>query len=153
MKVIKLIFWLAICQLPAGAGAYFVRGNMGWYDSLVAPPLTPPDALFGIVWAILYFLLGIAAFLALFDFPQAKTRTAAWLFFIQLALNSCWTPVFFGQQNLAGALFLILVMLVEGFWLFNAFWRKSRWAGVLLVPYMGWLAFATYLTAGFWFLN
>lgn len=153
MKFIKLIFWLALCQLAGLVGSEAVMENMAWYNQLVTPPLTPPNGVFGIVWAVLYILIGIAAFLALKNFPKENTKTAARLFLVQLGLNACWTPVFFGERNLLAALILVLAMLMEGFWLVKAFYQKNRWAGHLMIPYMIWIGFATYLTGSFWLLN
>ncbi len=153
MKFIKFIFWLALCQLAGLVGSEAVMENMDWYNQLTAPPFTPPNGIFGLVWAVLYALIGIAAFLALKDFPKSTTKKPACLFLLQLALNACWTPIFFGEQNLGAAFILVAGMLAEGVWLLKAFYKQSRWAGNLMIPYMIWIAFATYLTGAFWLLN
>ncbi len=128
----------------------YVFGNMTWYRTLNHPPLTPPEFLFGIVWGILYILLGASAFLT---FREKIHGHAMMLFVGQLALNACWTPVFFGAHSLFGGLLLIVAMLVELGFLFRAFWQINRTAAWLLVPYGLWLTFATYLTAGTWWMN
>ena len=148
--LLKLFLWLVICQIPSLLGAPFVYGNMGWYDQLTKPLLTPPDAWFGIVWSILYVLLGLSAFLAFRQKFHAKPLA---LFAGQLALNICWTPIFFGAHSLLGALLLLLAMLGEMVGLFRAFWKASPTAAYLLIPYTLWMVFATYLTIGFWWLN
>ena len=153
MKIIKLIFWVALCQLAGLTGSNAVMENMDWYNQLLAPPLTPPDGIFGIVWAVLYVLIGVAAFLALKNFPKENTKTAACLFLLQLGMNACWTPVFFGERNLLAAFILVLAMAAEGIWLVKSFYKQSRWAGNLMIPYMIWIVFATYLTGAFWLLN
>ena len=153
ITLLKLVFWLALCQLPGIVGAGAVRPNLEWFHSLQMPPLMPPDMVFGLMWSILYVLLGVAAFLA-FRNGLKKSRTALILFIVQLALNAWWTPVFFGDQNPGAALVLLVFMLVQGAWMAHAFWRKNRAAAAwLLLPYGVWLLFAGYLNAGVWILN
>lgn len=153
LPFLKLVFWLALCQLPALAGAKVVQANLGWYHALAMPPFTPPDVLFGLMWSVLYLLLGVSAFLAFRGGLNASTRKPAILFIVQLALNSWWTPVFFGRHDPADALFILALMLAEGAWLAHAFWRKNRPAAWLLLPYGLWLLYAAYLNAGIWYLN
>ncbi|MBR4591772.1 MAG: tryptophan-rich sensory protein [Elusimicrobiaceae bacterium] len=148
--LLKLLLWLAICQLPGLLGAQFVYTNMSWYDSLAKPHFIPPGVTFGIVWGLLYLLLGLSAFFAFRN--KLHGRTLA-LFTGQLALNTCWTPVFFGAHSLTGAMLLLLVMIGELAYLFRAFWKTDHTAAWLLLPYSGWLVFALYLTTGVWWLN
>ena len=82
-----------------------------------------------------------------------ELRPAVWLLGLQLALNAAWTPVFFGMHHLAGALTIVVLMLLEGFLMHRSFARHNRVAAMLLWPYWAWLIFATYLTAGFMMLN
>ena len=148
--LVKLMIWLVICQLPGLMGMSFVYGNMAWYKTLVHPSLTPPEALFGIVWGVLYLLFGISAFLVFRDKLHGK---AMMLLVGQLALNACWTPVFFGAHSLVGGLLLLAAMLGELVFLGIAFTKINRIAAGLLIPYGVWLVFATYLTAMTWWLN
>ncbi len=153
MKLITLfqwIVWVAIAQLPGILGVQFVYPNMTWYNSLIQPRFTPPDAVFGIVWAVLYVLLGTGAFWA---FREKLHSRAMMLFIGQLALNACWTPIFFGAHSLTGGLILIVAMLVEFIFLLRAFGKINTASAWLLTPYGAWLAFATYLTAATWWLN
>ena len=150
MTFIKLAVWLVLCQLPGILGMQYVYDNMAWYRTLVHPAFTPPEALFGVVWGILYVTLGISAFLVFKDKLHAHVLL---LFVLQLALNACWTPVFFGAHSLFGALVLIVVMLVALVFLFWACFQINRTGAWLLVPYGLWLCFATYLTAANWWLN
>ena len=111
MKAIKFIFWMLVCQLPALVSASVVQNNMGWYNALNQAPLSPPNSVFGIVWGFLYVLLGLCAFLAFGNGINNKNKIAVMCFISQLALNMCWTPVFFGRQNPLGALVLLAGML------------------------------------------
>jgi len=148
-----VIFWLALCQLPALVSAPVVKHNLAWFNTLTGPALVPPDALFGLAWGVLYILIGLAAAVALRPSVQKPKRTAVILLLLQLTLNALWTPVFFGLHNLAGALILIGMMLAEGVLMHRAFYRLDKRAAYLLWPYWGWLLFATYLTAGYVRLN
>lgn len=126
---------------------------MAWYHALNKPPLVPPDAVFGTVWAVLYLLVGLSAGLIFYKGVTEKLRPAAWLFGIQLVLNAMWTPVFFGLHNFQLALAVVALMLAEGFFMHRAYAKHSKLAAGLLWPYWLWLGFATYLTAGFMMLN
>ena len=149
---LSLLFWLIVCQLPALPGGYIVRQNLVWYHGLTKPPLVPPDAVFGAVWSLLYLFLGISAFF-LFNKGLLGRKKTAVLFILQLVLNIWWTPIFFGRHNMQLALFLLLVMLAETFWLWTDARKKDGLAALLLVPYAVWLFFACYLNLGFWLLN
>ena len=147
------LIWLAVCQLPALVSAPAVQHNLAWFHTLNKPLLVPPDAVFGLVWGVLYVVLGLAAAVAFRPILQKPKRTAVVLLGLQLVLNALWTPVFFGLHNFAGAFIIILMMLAEGVLLHRAFYRLDKRASYLLWPYWGWLLFATYLTAGFMRLN
>ncbi len=149
-SLLKLFFWLLVCQLPALAGARSVPESLAWYHTLTPPPFTPPDRLFGIAWGLLYILIGISAGIA---FRTQIPRKALGLFLAQLLFNACWTPLFFGQHQLGLALLLLGLMVAELVFLMRAFHRLSPWASRLLWPYGAWLLFACYLNAGFWWLN
>ncbi len=152
IESLKLLFWLAVCQLPGLAGTNIVSPNLEWYHSLVMPPFMPPDAVFGMMWGLLYILLGISAFL-IFRKGLSHHRKPIILFIIQLALNAWWTPVFFGSHNPGAAFIILLAMLGQGVWLARAFWQKNRAAAWLLLPYGIWLVYAGYLNAAIWLLN
>ena len=149
----KVVLWLAVCQLPMLASVPFVDPNMTWYHTLVKPPLVPPDFIFGLVWTVLYLLIGGAAALVFHKGVEDKHHTAVWLLGVQLLLNALWTPVFFGMHNLPLALAVVVLMLAEGFFMHRRFAKHSKLAAWMLWPYWAWLMFATYLTAGFLMLN
>lgn len=157
MRYIKwiagLFVWLAVCQLPALISMPFVQPNMAWYHALIKPPISPPDWLFGVMWGALYMLMGVAAAVAFRNGISGNARPARVLFLVQLALNALWTPVYFGLHSLTGATILIVVMLMEGFYLHRELFKLDKLAAWLLMPYWGWLVFATYLTVASWGLN
>jgi len=124
-----------------------------FFDALRKPPGTPPPAVFGPAWTVLYLLMGVAAWLVWREGLTRRTAVALGLFAAQLALNFAWSLIFFGQQRVGAALIEIAVL-----WLFIlatiiAFWRVRPAAGALLLPYLAWVSFAAYLNAGIWRLN
>jgi len=117
----------------------------GWYEELVKSPLNPPGYVFGIVWPILYLLMGIVSFLA---------AEKIWkLFIIQLALNAAWSWIFFYYQlPIIALLDIALLMLVNAMILSNLK-SFSRALFLLYLPYMLWLCFAAFLNVSIIYLN
>ena len=127
--------------------------DLTWYDTLIRPEWTPPAAVFGIVWPVLYTLMALSLFILLSGGKRREKTPAVLLFLIQLALNLSWSPVFFGAQSIGGAL-----MIVCALWFFLAatifsFLRFSKTAALLLVPYFLWICLAVALNAAFFWLN
>jgi len=146
-----LIIWVVICYCPALIGIAFPPGD--WYASLQKPSWTPPTWLFGPVWTMLYATMAIAAWLVWKRGGFKAQRKPLALFFVQLALNAAWTPIFFGLHK-PGLAFITIVLL----WLaimatIAAFQRASQIAASLLIPYLLWVAFAATLNFSFWRLN
>ncbi len=124
------------------------------YQTLLAPALRPPNWVFGPVWTILYALMGVALFLIWQKGLKNKSRRIAiGVFAVQLVLNGAWTFLFFGAHLLGLALIEIGVMWVMILLTLILFYRQSRVAGALLIPYLAWVTFATYLNYAFWALN
>ena len=117
----------------------------GWYAALLKPAFQPPGWAFGAVWTALYTMLGIAL-ATILDQPPSKLRTSALtLFFVQLALNFAWSPIFFGAHMIDVGLLAILVMLTLATATANLFRRIRPVAGWLMLPYLLWLCLATAL--------
>ena len=131
------------------AGGDFVS----FYDALRKPPATPPPAVFGPAWTVLYLLMGIAAWLVWREGLTRQTALALGLFAAQLALNFAWSLIFFGQHRIGAALLEIAVLWLVILATIVAFWIVRPAAGALLLPYLGWVSFAAYLNAGIWRLN
>lgn len=124
-----------------------------WFDGLAKPATYPPAATFGIVWTVLYVILGIA-FAMVCSAWGARTRTVAIVaFLVQLALNLAWSPVFFGEHMIFEALILLLVLDIAVIVTVYLFWKVRPLAGALLLPYLAWVLFATLLNYQFWQLN
>jgi translocator protein len=138
---VPLILLLGIVSGRVANSGY---GNP-WFDALVKPELMPPGATFGIAWTILYILLGLSIAIIL-NARGAKGRgLAIGLFVVQMLLNFAWSPVFFGMHQVRTALFIIIVMLAISVVATLLFLRIRRTAGLLMLPYLAWLAFASVL--------
>lgn len=149
------VFVLAVV-LVSGVGSLSSVGAVdGWYSTAERPPFVPPNWVFGPVWTVLYAGLAIAAWrLSRYrDVAPARARAALRLWWAQLAFNFAWTPVFFAAEQLWLALGVILVLDGLVAVLLVRAWRLDRFAAALLVPYLAWIGFATYLNAGFALLN
>jgi tryptophan-rich sensory protein len=149
---LSVLGWVLLAQLAGLVGSVATASSVnGWYTTLVRPELAPPGWVFAPVWTTLFTLMGVAAFLA---WRAEGTRWPAFVAFGgQLLLNVAWSFVFFGAQAIGPALAVIAVLWIAI--LLNAvlFARLDRRAGLLLVPYLAWVAFAAYLNYGFWMLN
>jgi tryptophan-rich sensory protein len=137
-----LIGFVAIA-LGSGTIVGRLTGPGEWYDSIDKSPLNPPGPVFGIVWSVLYVLMGVAAYLV-WEQPGRVPAIAAWA--VQLALNLAWTPIFFGLERPGWALAEIVVLLAAVVITIVMFRSRSRLAAALLLPYAAWIGFATYLT-------
>jgi len=128
------------------------EGN-AWFETLEKPFFMPPGWVFGVVWPLLYALLGIAAALILAE-PASRARSKALvLFAAQLALNYAWSPLFFAAHAVKLALMTNFVMAALAAMTAGQFWRIRRVAGALMLPYLAWLCFAAALNAAIETLN
>lgn len=143
------IFGVAVAA-AALVGSLGVTGTSSEYASLDRPEWAPPSWLFGPVWTFLYATVAVSGWLV---WRKVGLRPVLWPYAVQLVLNAAWTPIFFG----AGAYGWALVDIVA-LWLVLAatvalFWRVSRPASLLLVPYGLWVTYATALNAAIWAMN
>jgi benzodiazapine receptor len=151
---IALVAVVAI-ELLGGLSGWLSQSGYGnsWFDSLNKPAFMPPGFLFGIVWPILYALLGLSLAMILAAPPSLRRKTALTLFFIQLALNFAWSPIFFAGHDIQLAKIVIFVMAALAAAAAGQFLRINRTAGLLMVPYLAWLVFAATLNAAIEQLN
>lgn len=147
--------WALVC-VPLIVALGFLSGRVAgsgpgnpWFDALVKPSIFPPPATFGIVWTILYVMMGLALAMVLAARGARGRGTAVAAFLVQLALNLAWSPLFFGLHRMSAALALIAVLVVAALLTTVLFTRIRPLAGALLVPYVLWLVFATYLNFAF----
>ena len=124
-----------------------VRSIPTWYRGLDKPAWNPPDAVFGPVWTTLYALMGLALVLVRRASRDRRLDHAQAAFGLQLALNLAWSFAFFGGRSLRGGLVVIAMLWLAIVATIGAFWRIRPGAALLLVPYLGWVSFASILTA------
>jgi tryptophan-rich sensory protein len=124
-----------------------------WYQSLTLPVFQPPGPLFGIAWAILYTLMGVAFAMVWGTKKVPGKRLAIALFAVGFAINLTWSPVFFRLHMVSAALAIIAVMLLVAIATTWSFWRVNRLAGWLMLPYCAWLCFAGALNIAIMMLN
>lgn len=117
-----------------------------WFAALAKPDLYPPSFVFGVVWTILYGLMGFSLAMVASARGARGRPVAIVVFIVQLGLNLAWSPVFFGEHQITTALYLCIALDVAVLATVALFWRVRSMAGVLLLPYLAWALFATYLT-------
>ncbi len=136
----------------------FTAGQFGspqtiWFQNLTKPEIFPPTAAFGIVWGILYVIIGISLALVVSAWGAYGRGLAIIVFALHFVGNLAWTPVFFGMQNIVGGLYVLGYTIVTLLAMTAVFWSIRRSAGLLLLPYLAWLIFASVLNYQFFVLN
>ena len=146
--LIHILFIVVVLGCGLLIGINNIPGE--WYQSLVKPSFNPPNWIFAPVWSVLYVIIG---------FVGARTRlnhrrTAAMRFWVaQMIFNFAWSPLFFGFQEIAMALIVIIALLISivGFIVANR--KQDDLSALLFVPYLAWVAFATLLNASIFLMN
>jgi benzodiazapine receptor len=154
-EVVRLVVSIVVCQVAGGIGAVFTTPAIPtWYAGLNKPAFNPPNTVFFPVWTTLYTLMGIAVFLVWRKgLSERPVRVAVGIFAIQLVLNTAWSIIFFGLQSLFVALIAIAFLWIAIVVNIVTFWRISKAAGALLIPYILWVSFASLLNYSIWMLN
>jgi tryptophan-rich sensory protein len=124
-----------------------------WFAELLKPSLYPPPATFGIVWSVLYVVIGLALAMVASARGAPSRGSAMAVFIVQMVLNLAWSPVFFAFHQMAVAFGIILAMIMLTLAMVPLFWRVRPVAGALLLPYLAWLCFASVLNYQFLALN
>lgn len=148
MRLDRLLLSTAFCFSAAFFGSFFTS-SMDWYASLVKPALTPPSWVFGPVWTLLYFMMAVSFYLLW----QKSAHSAMKLFSLQLGLNTIWSPLFFSAKNLFAALVVIIALVFTLLMTIRSASRVSPKSALLLLPYLLWVSFATYLNYSILLLN
>ena len=144
----------ALFTVPLVVLLGFLAGQMGspntaWFQGLVKPDIYPEPKWFGIVWTVLYIMIGFAFAFVCSAWGARGRGTAVIFFLVHFALNLAWSPVFFGSQNIEGALYLLVAIDLTLLIVIWAFWRVRKAAALLLLPYLAWVCFATALNYAF----
>ncbi len=154
-KWLSLIAAIAICELAGVVGSFFTTPAINtWYRTLVKPDLAPPNWIFAPVWTTLFFLMGIAVYLVWEkNWNRKEKKLALMVFFGQLILNIIWSILFFGLRNPALAFIEIILLwlaIAASIYFFSKISKPAAW---LLIPYILWVSFASYLNFQLWQLN
>lgn len=154
-NVLKLIACIVLCEaVGIISGIFTVEAIPTWYATLVKPPFSPPNWVFGPVWTTLYALMGISLYLAWQSKGKVKQKQEAYrIFFIQLFLNFVWSLLFFGLRSPVLGFIDIIILLAAILITIKKFYPLSKWAAYLLIPYLLWVTFATILNFSIVLLN
>jgi tryptophan-rich sensory protein len=155
----SLVRW-SLFTVPLVLGLGFLSGVVAgsgpdnpWFSALAKPSIYPPPAAFGIVWSILYVLIGFALAMVIAARGAPGRGVAIAAFVVQLVLNLAWSPLFFAMHQLHAALYLLVALDVAVLLMVVLFWRVRPLAMALLLPYLAWILFATALNWEFVRLN
>jgi benzodiazapine receptor len=152
-QVAALLVCAAVTFLAAALGGLASVSAASFYAQLARPAWAPPAWLFGPVWSLLYLLMALAAWLVWRRAGLAGARLALGLYVTQLAANALWSWLFFAWRQGAAASVEVLLLWALVLATTLAFWRISRVAAWLLVPYLAWVSFAAVLTFAIWRRN
>lgn len=149
-----LVLFLLLTFSVSGIGGLFTSRSVGtWYQTLRKPSWSPPDWVFSPVWITLYAMMAVAAWLVWRKGGFARFSPALVFFSLQLLLNALWSFLFFGLRSPGAGLADIIPLWIAILATTVLFWRVSTAAGLLFVPYLGWVGFALALNLSLWRLN
>lgn len=149
----ELIISIVTAELVGALSALISGDFTGFYSEVARPPLSPPGAVFPVVWAVLYALMGVSAYI-IYRHEESRGRECALkVYLVQLAVNFSWSIIFFRFRAFGAAAVVAVVLAVLVGVMILMFKRISRKAGLMNIPYLAWLIFAAYLAIGVWVLN
>lgn len=151
MSKFKIYLKSILIPVIVGAIVGFITSSFINYNSLVQPPLAPPSILFPIVWSILYVLMGVSY--GILESNSLVDSDINFIYYLQLFVNALWSIFFFVLKWRFFAFLWILLLLILVIIMIIRFYRKNKVAGLLQIPYLLWVAFATYLNFAIWLLN
>lgn len=152
-QIYGFIAWTLVSFTASAVGAVASIHAKNFYAQLVQPTWAPPAGVFGPVWTTLFAMMSIAAWLVWRSGGVRKNRVAIMIFLTQLSFNALWSWIFFAWHLGALALIEVIALWILILATIVSFWRVSPLAGILLVPYLLWVSFATALTYSLWQLN
>jgi len=153
-EILKLVASVLLCQIAGFLGSLFTTPAIStWYATLKKPFFTPPNWIFSPVWISLFILMGISLFFVWRRTDHPKFKIAFIFFFVQLILNVLWSIFFFGLKLPLLGLVDIVLLWIAILLTIRHFSKVSKFAGVLLLPYLVWVSFATLLNFSLWILN
>jgi translocator protein len=152
---VKAVISMATPQIVGITSSLFNEtGEGSWYRSIVKPEWNPPGWVFAPVWTTLYLMMGIAFYIIWkSNAPSQLKNRAIGFWIVQLILNFFWTFIFFGQQQIAGALLEMFALWLMILLAIFALAHISKLAAWMMVPYIAWVSFALLLNYTIWQLN
>lgn len=154
MNIKKLIVSLVLCFAVAFLGSLVTTPSIdSWYATLQKPSFNPPNWIFGPVWTVLYFLMGVSLYMVWNQAKGKKSKKAIQVFLVQLALNFLWSVAFFGFHAPTVAFITIVILWGTILYTILLFYKLSKPAAYLLIPYLLWVSFATILNLAIVVLN
>ncbi len=155
MKTLKLIISVLICQGVGVIGALFTSPAIStWYSMIQKPSFNPPNWIFAPVWTLLFLLMGISLYLVWNKgLNYKRVKVAIFIFFFQLILNTLWSILFFALQSPLLALIEIIILWLAILMTIIIFYRISKVAAYLLLPYILWVSFASVLNFSILIIN
>ena len=151
MQKLKTYFISILVPILIGGLVGFITSSFMDYKILIKPPLSPPSIVFPIVWTILYILMGISyGMLKITGSINSKTK---FIYYFQLFVNAMWSIFFFVLKWRLFSFFWILLLGISVFLMIREFYKKNKLAGLLQLPYLVWILFATYLNLAIYLLN
>ena len=133
---------------------FITKNSINVYDTLKKSFLTPPNSVFHIVWLVLYTLIGIGAYRIYMNNKAEKNDYNGYFYYlVQLLINFLWTIIFFNLRLYGISFIFIIILLVLIIITTIKFFKVDKIAGALMIPYIGWVAFASYLTFYIWMFN
>ncbi len=154
-EVARLLGCVLLCEVLGSIGTIFTSPNIPtWYAGLQKPTFTPPSWVFGPAWTLLFVLLGVGLYLVWREARRGRpARLALGVFLAQFLLNILWSLLFFGLRSPLAGLLDIIPLWIAILATILVWWRLSRPAALVLVPYLLWVSFATALNTAIWHLN
>lgn len=139
--------------IVGGLSGYFTASNIAtWYVTLNKPFFNPPNYLFGPVWTVLYLMMGISLGMIINAKHSNKNKSLI-IFSIQLVLNFFWSVIFFSLQSPGWAAIEIITLWLSIIYMLLNFYKINKWAGLLQIPYLLWVTFASVLNISIYVLN
>lgn len=153
-NILAFVVFLFICLGAAQLGSLFTIPSLDdWYQQIQKPAWTPPNWVFAPVWTLLYVSMAVAAWGVWKERDRQSVALPIGLFFAQLLVNVLWSYLFFTLHLPGWALLDLVILWVLILFTLITFYRVKAWAGLILIPYLLWVAYAGTLNAAIWQMN